>query len=89
MVQLKEKPCGCPLMLGELDSLVQEYVKQLRLSGGIVSASILMAAARGIVRHRDQAMLAEYGGPMNITKSWAASLMTRMKMVKRKGTRAA
>ena len=66
--------------------MVNSYVC---LSGGIVSASMQIAAAKGIVRHHDQAMLAEYGGPMNITKSWAASLMTRMEMVKRKGTHAA
>lgn len=44
-VLLKEKVCGRPLMLGELDSLVQDYVKQLRLSEGIVSTctSILVA----------------------------------------------
>ena len=70
----------------ELDSQVKECVRQLRLAGGIVSTSIVMAAAKGIVQHRGLAILSGHGGPM---KSWPSSLMTRMKMVKRKGTQAA
>ena len=39
-----------PVLLGEeLDSKVQLYLKKVREGGGVVSARIAMAAARGIV----------------------------------------
>ena len=53
-----EKLHGRSLLLGEFDSQVQEYVKQLRRSDGIVSASIVVAAAKGIVKHYDEACTA-------------------------------
>lgn len=82
-VQLKGKVRGRPLLLGELDTLVQSYIKQLRLSGGVVSASIVVAAATGIIKHHNQSLLKDHGGSLDIGKSWAASLMSRMHMVKR------
>ena len=48
-----------------------------------------MAAANGIIKHYDQSLLKDHGGLLNISKSWAASLISRMHKVKRKGTRAA
>ena len=88
-VHLKEKECGHPLLLGELDCKVQKYVQQLRMAGGIVSTAIIMAAAKGIVLHHDKALLREHGGALEIGKSWAESLMSRMQSVKLKATRAA
>ena len=45
---LPPKKCGRPVLLGEdLDSKVQMYLKKVR--GGVVSARIAMAAARGIL----------------------------------------
>ena len=41
-VHLREKVRDRPLLLGELDNQVQAYIKQLRLSGGIVSSSIVV-----------------------------------------------
>ena len=58
-VQLRKKLRRHPLNLRCLDSLVQDYVKHPRLSGGIVSRSIVVAAARGIVKHHDHALLTE------------------------------
>ena len=52
-VHQREKVRGRPLLLGELDKQVQAYIKQLRLSGGIVSSSIVVAAANGIIKHHD------------------------------------
>ena len=43
-----------------------------------------MAAAEGIVASRDQGLLAQHGGHIQITKTWARSLLTRMGYVKRK-----
>ena len=50
--EVQQKVQGHPLLLGELDSLVQSYIKQLRLSGGIVSSSIVLAAATGIIKQK-------------------------------------
>ena len=41
-VHLREKVRDRPLLLGELDKQVQAYIKQLKLSGGIVSSSIVV-----------------------------------------------
>ena len=35
---------GRPLLLGDLDSKVQQYVRKLRLAGGIVNRAIVIAA---------------------------------------------
>ena len=46
-------PCkkrGRPTLLGhDLDTQVQLYLKKVRESGGVVSARIAIAAARGII----------------------------------------
>ena len=54
---LPTKPRGRPLMLGDLDDLVKDYVKQLREAGGVVSTDVVMAAARGIVISKNRALL--------------------------------
>lgn len=45
-----------------------------------------MASGRGIVLAKDRSMLYENGGHIQISKSWAVSLLKRMGMVKRNGT---
>ena len=76
-------------MLGDLDVVVKEYVKQLRTAGGVISTAVVMAAARGIVLSKNRALLQEYGGHIAIEKSWARSMLIRMNFVKRKGTNSA
>ena len=46
------KPKGRPLMLGDLDKDVQEYVRQLRVVGGVINTDVVMAAARGVVESK-------------------------------------
>ena len=83
------KKRGRDLLLGEeLDRKVQEYLKNVRSSGGVVSARIAMAAARGILLSYDKNMLAEFGGPIELNRNWAYSLLKRMKFVKRKASTA-
>ena len=48
-----------------------------------------MATARGILKDQNSGLLAEHGGSVNITKTWAKSLLNRIGWVKRKGTKAA
>lgn len=82
---LPTKAQGRPLLLGqELDKAVQEYIEATRAAGGVVNTAIVMAAAVGIVSSRDFTKLSSNGGYMNITRTWAKSLLNRMGYVKRK-----
>jgi hypothetical protein len=65
---------------------VQTFVNNIRTSGGVINTAIVMASARGIVLAKDRPLLFENGGHIELTKSWAVSLLKRMGMVKRKGT---
>ena len=86
---LPTKPQGRPLLLGkELDQAVQDYVKALRIEGGVVNTSIVMAACEGIVTAKDASKLSSHGGHIHVTKTWAKSLLGRMGYVKRKGSNA-
>lgn len=84
---LETKQKGRPLLLGEkLDAAVQEYVSSLRIVGGAVNTVVVRAAAEGIISARDITKLTSHGGHINITKSWAMSLLNRMGYVKRKAS---
>ena len=45
-----------------------------------------MAAARGILLKCNRSMLAEFGGPVQLSRTWAHSLLKQMKFVQRKAT---
>ena len=64
-----------------MDHKVQVYLKKVREGGGAVSARIAMAAARGILLKCNQSMLAEFGGPVQLNRHWAHSLLKRMNFV--------
>ena len=82
---LPTKHKGRPLLLGQiLDTAIQDYIKALCTMGAVVNTSIVMAAAEGIVASRDRSLLIQYGGHIQITKTWAKSLLSRMGYVKRK-----
>jgi hypothetical protein len=85
---IPSKKRGKPLALGQLDEDVQKYVRALRKAGTAVNAAIVLAAAEGIVTSRDRTLLVRYRGTIDLTKSWAASLMKRMGLVKRRGSTA-
>ena len=74
-----------PLLLGELDSKVQTYIKQLSNRGGVVKRAIANAAA--------QALLTRYpnlAGGINVSSSsWAQSLFRKMDFEKRQKTSSA
>lgn len=75
-------------MLGSLDSEVQNWIRQVRLNGGVINLRIVMAGAEAIVTKFDRKKLARFGGHIEITKHLARSIMRRMGFVKRKGTKA-
>ena len=88
-VSLPPKKRGRHLLLGEkLDQHVQLYLRRVREAGGVVTAAIVKAAAKGIIMSEDKYKLVEYGGYINLTLTWAQSLLTRMNFVKRKSTTA-
>ena len=68
---------------------MQLYLKKVRQGGGAVSARIAIAAARGILRKCNSSLLAENGGPIELTRHWAHCLLERMKFVQRKATTSA
>ena len=51
-----------------------------------MNTAIVLASARGIVMTKDRSILAEYGGHVCLTTSWAKSLLIRMGMVYRKAS---
>lgn len=76
---------GRPLKLGDFDISVQTYVRKLRISGGIVNRTIVIAAAKGILKSHDPSLLNSF----DLSPRWARSLLERMNFVRRKGTKAA
>ena len=54
-------------MLGKFEEDFVDYIKKLRLAGGIVNHSITIAAARGIISVKNQQVLAEHGGLIELT----------------------
>ena len=53
---------GKPLTIGELDGVVQSYIKALREPRTPFNASLVIASANGIVSSKDRSLLAENGG---------------------------
>jgi hypothetical protein len=76
---------GRKLLLGELDDQILSYVKKLRLAGGVVNRTLLIAIARGFIQNSDTCKVP----PERIGLQWAKSFLNRHHYVKRKGTKAA
>jgi hypothetical protein len=89
ITELHPKKRGRPLLVGaELDTKVQKYVTVLRDNGAVIKSQIVIAAAKGILIGNDKTLLAENGGSIGISKTWAKSLLKRMNFVKRRGSTA-
>lgn len=86
-------PCdkrGRPTLLGTFVEDVIDYIKSLRLSGGIVNRPIVIAAARGIILWlKNRQHLVEFGGSIDLNNSWAQTIVRRLNFVQRKDTKAA
>jgi len=81
--QLPTKDHSRPLLL-KFDQVVQDYIDNLRKVGGSVNSVIILAAANGIIAAKEKRLLCEHGGHLELSKSWAKSLLQRMGYVKRK-----
>ncbi|XP_063400328.1 uncharacterized protein LOC134684939 [Mytilus trossulus] len=88
LATLPHSPRVNPLLLGDLDTKVQDWIRKVRINGGVINARIVMAAAEAIVTKFAHHRLERYGGHITITNTFATSLLRRMRIVKRKGTKA-
>ena len=82
---------GRPLMLGNaIEQQLQLYLNKIREQGGVITASVVVAAARGILMSSDagKCKLAEFGGHINLSRQWAYHFLGHMNYVRRKATTA-
>jgi hypothetical protein len=76
--KIKSQPhatSGTRFLLRDYDKDVASYIKRLREAGGIVNRSIVMAATKGIVSYKNQALLKEHGGPFSLERSRTSSIV--------------
>ena len=67
---------GRHLLLGtEVDQRVQIYLNRVRNGGGVVTARIAIAAARGVLLSYNRSRLAKYGGQIELNLHWAYGLL--------------
>ena len=84
---LPPKKRGRPFLLGEhVDKQLQLYLKKIRDQGEVITASVVVAAARGILLSSDRSKLVKFGGHIDLSRQWAYHLLDRMKFVRRKAT---
>ena len=57
-------------------------MNNFRAANGVVNRVVVMGAAEGIVWHCDVLKLSSHGGHIQITKSWAKSLLTRIGLLR-------
>ena len=88
VVTLPKQPRGAPLLLGEHDAKVVDWVRNVRMLGGVINKRIVMAAAQGIMQKFARNRLVQNGGHITITQAWAKSFLQRLGFTKRKGTKA-
>jgi len=83
--KIPSKRRGRPQLLGEYDAQVQQFVKVLHKGGTSVTPQVVIAAAEGIISAKDKNLLATNGGSIQLSRTWAVSLMKRVGLRKRKG----
>ena len=54
VTKITNKPRGRPLLLGDFDKDVQDYIRALRKAGTPISAPVVIAAAEGIITARNR-----------------------------------
>ena len=81
ITELPPKKRGRPLLLGkDIDEKIQLYLRKIREQGGIITASVVVAAARGILISSNRMQLAEFGGHIVLSRQWAYHLLGRMEI---------
>ena len=83
---LPQSKRGRPLLFPDtLDNQVRAYIRSVREAGRPVTTTIIMSTGRAIVNQHNPQLLAENGRSLQLTTTWAKSLLRRMSYVKRKG----
>ena len=82
IVELPEKPKGRPPLLG--NRKVQLLIKAVRLHGACINSDVVIGIGKGLMLNTNRTLLAEYGGPIKLTKDWAKSVLKRMGFSKRR-----
>ena len=77
------QPTGRPLMLGELDSMLQTYLRAMSKRGGVVNTSVANATAKALIRKYPN--IVNPGVDIKSSR-WAKCLFARMNFVKRRKT---
>ena len=75
------------MLLGaDIDTQVQEYIKDVRRRDLAVNTSVVISSGQGILLYKDANLLAdnEKGAEIELSKDWAKYLLKRMGFVKRK-----
>ena len=63
IAELPHKKRGRPFLLGkDIDEQVQLYLHKIQENGGVITASVAVSAAKGIMKSCDVTQLAEFGG---------------------------
>ena len=83
---LPPKKRGRPTLLGEHEKQLELYLRKIRQQGGVITASVVVAAARGIMISCDRSQLYEFGGHISLSRQWAYHFLGRMHFVRRKAT---
>ena len=81
---LPHEPRGRPTLLGAHEEDLLQWITKIRKSGGIINGAIVKSSIMGIVRHQDKGLLAENGGPLEVTRTLVYSIMRQFGLVKRK-----
>ena len=63
------------MALGDLQKDVQAYLKALRRAGTPGNVPLVLAAATELVIAKDQTILKQHGGYLELKRSWGISLM--------------
>ena len=80
---LPTKKQGRPLLLGqELDQVVQEVIRDTRRAGSVINTTIVLATTKGVISAKNPTLLPENGGHLDVTSSYAKSVLKRMGYVK-------
>ena len=83
IIQLPAKRRGRPLLVGNhLEAEIKLFLEAMRKDGSVVNTQVVIATAVGVISSYDANLLAEHGGPIEITKDWAKRLLGRMGLVK-------
>ena len=73
------------VLLGKkIDAVVQDYILKLRECGSPLNSAVTQAVAEGVLLAMDRMSLAQYGGRIKLSNTWAKSLLARMNCTKRK-----